>query len=55
MVGNDPAFSMIEGNGAGTPINVVVDPRSMQVVMRQEGYGGSLYGVLTDLAQSNAP
>jgi len=55
VVGDDSAYSLIVGQGAGTPINVVVDPRTMQVVLRQEGYGGPVESTLTSLAQSNAP
>jgi hypothetical protein len=52
-VGNDPQYSLVEGNSVGTPLNIVVDPRDMQVVMAVEGYGGSVWQALEGLAQSN--
>ncbi len=55
-VGADPAFSFAPATEQtiGLPIEVVVDPRTMQIVDRQEGYTGD-YSTLTDLASQNAP
>lgn len=52
-VGADPTFSMVPGNSVGTPQITVVDPRTMQVVHLQEGWGGSHPPILVQTAQSN--
>ena len=53
-VAADTGFSMVVGGSVGTPQMTVVDPRTMQVVLRQEGWGGpSQYQTLIDLATQN--
>ena len=49
----DPDISMASSPSFGTPLEVVVDPRTMQVVERQEGYSYD-YPTLTQLAQQNS-
>lgn len=47
-------FSLVVGGSVGTPQMTIVDPRTMQVVMRQEGYAGpQQYQTLIDLATEN--
>jgi hypothetical protein len=48
----DAGFSMVPGSSVGTPMQTVVDPRTMTVVFRQEGYSGS-YPELEQLAMAN--
>lgn len=52
-VGVDPAFSFAQWGENGLPTQLVVDPRTMQIVYRQEGYSPS-YPSLEGLAQRNA-
>jgi hypothetical protein len=53
-VAADTSFSMVVGTSVGTPQMTIIDPRTMQVVMRQEGWGGSAqYQTLVDLATQN--
>lgn len=47
-------FSMVPGNSVGTPQITIVDPRTMQVVFIQEGWGGTEPAALTNLATQNA-
>jgi len=53
IVADDPAGSMLADGGNGTPINIVWDPRTGQVVERWNGYGAG-YGTLEALANQNA-
>lgn len=48
----DPDISMAITSSFGTPLEVVVDPRTMKVVDRQEGWAGD-YPALVALAQQN--
>jgi hypothetical protein len=48
----DPGFSMVTGSSVGTPMHTVVDPRTMKVTFKQEGFSGN-YSALTSLAQQN--
>jgi hypothetical protein len=48
----DPEISMATSPSFGTPLEVVVDPRTMKVVDRQEGWAGD-YPTLVALAQQN--
>ena len=52
-VAPDPTFSMVPGNSVGTPQITVIDPRTMQVVHLQEGWGGSHPQILFTTAQQN--
>ena len=52
-VAADPGFSMVPGNSVGTPQISIIDPRTMQVVLLQQGWGGSHPPQLTQLAQQN--
>ncbi len=52
-VAADPNFSMVPGSSVGTPQLTIIDPRTMQVVLLQEGWGGSHPPQLTQLAQQN--
>jgi len=49
----DPSFSLVPGSSVGTPQITIVDPRNMQVVLLQEGWGGSHPPQLVQLAQQN--
>jgi hypothetical protein len=48
----DPKYSLVPYSSFGTPLNTIIDPRTMKVVQVTEGYGGN-YSALTSLAQSN--
>lgn len=52
-VAADPYFQMVPGSSVGTPQMTVIDPRTMTVVMLQEGAGGSVHSTLVNLAQQN--
>lgn len=52
-VAADPNFSMVPGQSVGTPQLTIIDPRTMQVVLLQEGWGGSHPPQLVQLAQQN--
>ncbi len=52
-VAADPNFAMVPGNSVGTPQLSIVNPRTMQVVLLQEGWGGSHPPQLEQLAISN--
>jgi hypothetical protein len=52
-VAADPNFSMVPGQSVGTPQLSIVDPRTMQVVLVQEGWGGSHPPQLEQLALQN--
>lgn len=52
-VAADPGFSMVPGNDVGTPQMTVVDPRTMQVVALEEGWGGYYPPQLEQLAHGN--
>ena len=54
-VAADPQFSMVPGQSVGTPQITIIDPRTMEVVLLQEGWGGSHPSQLITLAQQNAP
>jgi len=49
----DPSYSLVPGSSVGTPQISIVDPRNMQVVLIEEGYGGTYPSELTQLAQQN--
>ncbi|HHH27493.1 MAG TPA: hypothetical protein ENK57_03960 [Polyangiaceae bacterium] len=49
----DPSFSMVPGSSVGTPQLTIIDPRTMQVVLVQEGYGGSYPPQLEQTALGN--
>jgi hypothetical protein len=48
----DPGFTFAVGQSVGTPLHVVIDPRTMQIVDRVEGWTGE-YSKLLQLAQQN--
>lgn len=54
-VAADPQFSMVPGNSVGTPQLTVIDPRTMQVVLLQQGWGGSHPPQLVQTANANKP
>ena len=49
----DPSFAFAGSGSVGIPLQIVVDPRTMVIVNRTEGYGG--YSAVTKLADKNAP
>ena len=49
----DPRFSFATFGENGLPTQLVVDPRTMQIVYRQEGYS-PMYPDLENLANRNA-
>lgn len=49
----DPSFVFGGSGSVGIPLQIVVDPRTMVIVNRTEGYGG--YSAVTKLADKNAP
>jgi hypothetical protein len=50
---SDPNYSMVAGGSFGTPLETVVDPKTMQVVFTQEGFSGS-FPEAEALARQNA-
>lgn len=44
---------MVPGSSVGTPQLTIIDPRTMQVVLVQEGYGGSYPPQLEQTALDN--
>jgi hypothetical protein len=56
-VAADPNFSMVPLSvpSFGTPQQTVIDPRTMQVVLRQEGWAGQAPPQLISLAVQNQP
>jgi hypothetical protein len=56
-VAADPIFSMVPSSvgSFGTPQQTVINPRNMQVVLRQEGFSGQAPAELIQLAQQNQP
>lgn len=52
---SDPNHSMYEGSSIEVPLTTIVDPRTMRVVERQAGWGGSneIFDVLESLAAQN--
>ncbi len=52
-VAADPYFSMVPGSSVGTPQLTIINPRTMQVVLLQEGWGGSHPPQLVQTAQAN--
>jgi hypothetical protein len=52
-VAADPQFLMVPGLSVGTPQISIVDPRTMKVVLLQEGWGGSHPPQLVQLAIAN--
>ena len=51
-VAADPNFSFATSGSVGLPLEIIVDPRTMQIVDRQEGYSG-VHTALEQLAQQN--
>jgi hypothetical protein len=51
----DSVFSMVPGASVGTPQGTVVDPRTMTVILVEEGWAGDFPAQLTSLAQQNHP
>lgn len=49
----DPNYAMVPGSSVGTPQITIVDPRTMKVLLVQEGWGGDYPSQLTQLAQQN--
>ena len=49
----DPNFSMVPGSSVGTPQGTIVDPRTMKVILVEEGWAGSFPPELTNLANQN--
>lgn len=49
----DPNFTFAGSGSIGIPLQIVVDPRTMVIVNRTEGFGG--YSAVTQLANKNAP
>jgi hypothetical protein len=52
-VAADPGYAMVPGNSVGTPQLTIIDPRTMKVVLLQEGYGGSYPPQLEQTALNN--
>ena len=48
----DPNFSFAGFGSVGLPLQILVDPRTMKIVDRSEGFGG--YAAVTQLADQNA-
>jgi hypothetical protein len=48
----DPNFSFAGVGSVGLPLNIIVDPRTMKIVGREEGFGD--YSAVTQLAAQNA-
>lgn len=48
----DPAFSLVPGDFVGTPMQTVIDPRTMKVIQRVEGLPGD-FATLESLAFDN--
>jgi hypothetical protein len=48
----DQSFSFVTGGTVGTPMLVLVDPRTMVIQDKQEGFSGN-YSKLVSLAQKN--
>ena len=48
----DPNFSFGGNGNVGLPLQIIVDPRTMKIVAREEGFGGDYSSVL-QLAQKN--
>lgn len=48
----DPNFTFAGTGSVGLPLNILVDPRTMKIVDRTEGYAG--YQAVTALADKNA-
>jgi hypothetical protein len=48
----DPGFDFAGNGSVGLPLQIIVDPRTMKIVDRQDGYAG--YSTLTQLADKNA-
>ena len=51
----DPNYSMVPGQSVGTPQTTIVNPRTMQVMLVQEGYSGYYPAQLESLAAQNKP
>lgn len=51
-VAADPNFSFSGNGSVGLPLQIIVDPRTMKIVGREEGFGD--YSTLLNLAQQNA-
>lgn len=51
-VAADPNFSFSGNGSVGLPLQIIVDPRTMKIVGREEGFGD--YSTLLSLAQQNA-
>ena len=48
----DPNFSFAGNGSVGLPLQIIVDPRTMKIVGREEGFGD--YNTVLDLAAQNA-
>lgn len=55
FIASDPQFLLVPGSSVGTPQQTVVDPRTMRVVLLQEGWSGSAPAALLQIAQQNKP
>jgi thiol-disulfide isomerase/thioredoxin len=53
IVGLDPAFTYAHSGTNGLPLNVLVDPRTMTMVVRQDGAGGTIETKLSSLVAKN--
>ncbi|HHH12081.1 MAG TPA: hypothetical protein ENK23_08435 [Sorangium sp.] len=52
-VGVDPMFQMVPGNMVGTPQISVINPRTMEVLLLQEGWDGDYPPIVEQTAQAN--
>jgi len=52
-VGIDPGFTYAHSGTNGLPLNVLVDPRTMQMVVRQDGSGGTIESQIATLVAKN--
>ena len=52
-VAADPSYQMVPGTSLGTPQITIIDPRTMQVVRLQEGWGNAHPPQLVQTAQAN--
>jgi thiol-disulfide isomerase/thioredoxin len=52
-VGIDPGFTYAHSGTNGLPLNVLVDPRTMTMVARQDGSGGTIESQIATLVAQN--
>lgn len=52
-VGIDPGFTFAHSGTVGLPLNVIVDPRTMTMVSRADGYGASQDTQIANLVAKN--